>query len=219
MNMQKLPILLGFNLVLAVTDVILLSKGILSFDSTVKLIIIIASIVIFFVGNYFILSLAYKKPTLKNKANADYDDFEEAFKGWKGMNTPYNLQIDQALKQLERFNTRKEKLKALSEDSTFDSAIDEVQQNMFSNFNRIINRLLIFDKNDKNDINRNGVYISKLITTNEQYLDVFRKFIDEIAMIGDVSEGSSTLSLQTITESLREIRTNGEVDAFDDING
>ena len=218
MNMQKLPILLGFNLVLAVVDVILLSEGILSLDNTVKMIIIIASIIIFIIGNYFILLLAYKKPTLKDKNNADYEDFEEAFKGWKGMNTPYNLQIDQALKQLERFNTRKEKLKALSEDSTFDSAIDEVQQNMFSNFNRIINRLLIFDKNDRNDINRNGHYISKLIATNEQYLDVFRKFIDEISMIGDVSDGSSTLSLQTITESLREIRTNGEIDAFDDIN-
>ena len=219
MNTQKLPMLIGFNLILAVADVILLSRGITSFSSTVRLIIIIASVIVFFVGNYFILSSAYKKPVVKDKANADYDDFEEALKGWKGMNTPYNRQIDQALRQLNQFNTRKEKLRALSDDNTFDSAIDEVQANMFSNFNRIINRLLIFDKNDNNDITRNGNYINKLLVTNEQYLDVFRKFIDEIAMLGDSSEGSTTLSLQTITESLREIRTNGETDKFDDING
>ena len=130
------------------------------------------------------------------------------------MNTPFNKQIDVALKQLELFNSRKDKLKALSQDSTFDSAIDEVQSNMFGNFNRLINRLLIFDKNDRNDFARSRDYINKLINTNEQYLDVFRKFIDEIAMLGDVSESNTTLSLQTITESLREIRTNGETDEF-----
>ena len=214
MNLQKLPLLLGFNLILAIADVILLSKGILQLDNLVRIIIIIASIVIFFIGNYFILSSAYKKPRIKNVENADYDDFEDALKGWKGMNTPFNKQIDVALKQLELFNSRKDKLKALSQDSTFDSAIDEVQSNMFGNFNRLINRLLIFDKNDRNDFARSRDYINKLINTNEQYLDVFRKFIDEIAMLGDVSESNTTLSLQTITESLREIRTNGETDEF-----
>lgn len=214
MNLQKLPLLLGFNLILAVADVILLSKGILQLDNLVRIIIIIASIVIFIIGNYFILSLAYKKPRIKNVGNADYDDFEDALKGWKGMNTPFNKQIDVALKQLELFNSRKDKLKALSQDSTFDSAIDEVQSNMFGNFNRLINRLLIFDKNDSNDFARSRDYINKLINTNEQYLDVFRKFIDEIAMLGDVSESNTILSLQTITESLREIRTNGETDEF-----
>ncbi|MBR3900370.1 MAG: hypothetical protein IKJ60_02320 [Ruminococcus sp.] len=214
MNLQKLPLLLGFNLILAIADVILLSKGILQLDNLVRIIIIIASIVIFIIGNYFILSSAYKKPRIKNVENADYDDFEDALKGWKGMNTPFNKQIDVALKQLELFNSRKDKLKALSQDSTFDSAIDEVQSNMFGNFNRLINRLLIFDKNDRNDFARSRDYINKLINTNEQYLDVFRKFIDEIAMLGDVSESNTTLSLQTITESLREIRTNGETDEF-----
>lgn len=214
MNLQKLPLLLGFNLILAVADVILLSKGILQLDNLVRIIIIIASIVIFIIGNYFILSSAYKKPRIKNVENADYDDFEDALKGWKGMNTPFNKQIDVALKQLELFNSRKDKLKALSQDSTFDSAIDEVQSNMFGNFNRLINRLLIFDKNDRSDFARSTEYINKLINTNEQYLDVFRKFIDEIAMLGDVSESNTTLSLQTITESLREIRTNGETDEF-----
>lgn len=214
MNLQKLPLLLGFNLILAIADVILLSKGILQLDNLVRIIIILASIVIFFIGNYFILSSAYKKPRIKNVENADYDDFEDALKGWKGMNTPFNKQIDVALKQLELFNSRKDKLKALSQDSTFDSAIDEVQSNMFGNFNRLINRLLIFDKNDRSDFARSRDYINKLINTNEQYLDVFRKFIDEIAMLGDVSESNTTLSLQTITESLREIRTNGETDDF-----
>lgn len=214
MNLQKLPLLLGFNLILAIADVILLSKGILQLDNLVRIIIIIASIVIFIIGNYFILSSAYKKPRIKNVENADYDDFEDALKGWKGMNTPFNKQIDVALKQLELFNSRKDKLKALSQDSTFDSAIDEVQSNMFGNFNRLINRLLIFDKNDRSDFARSTEYINKLINTNEQYLDVFRKFIDEIAMLGDVSESNTTLSLQTITESLREIRTNGETDEF-----
>lgn len=214
MNLQKLPLLLGFNLILAIADVILLSKGILQLDNSVRIIIILASIVIFFIGNYFILSSAYKKPRIKNVENADYDDFEDALKGWKGMNTPFNKQIDAALKQLELFNSRKDKLKALSQDSTFDSAIDEVQSNMFGNFNRLINRLLIFDKNDRSDFARSRDYINKLINTNEQYLDVFRKFIDEIAMLGDVSESNTTLSLQTITESLREIRTNGETDEF-----
>lgn len=218
MNTQKLPLLLGFNLLLAVADVVLLSKGITSLSDTGRLIVIVVSILLFLAGNYFILSMAYKKPVVKDKANADYDDFEDAFKGWKGMNTPYGKQIDQALRQLEQFRSRKEKLKALSEDSTFDAAIDEVQSNMFSNFNRIINRLLIFDKNDNNDINRNGNYIKNILMTNEQYLEVFRRFIDEISMIGDSSENSATLSLQTITESLREIRTNGDGDKFDDFN-
>ena len=98
MNLQKLPLLLGFNLILAIADVILLSKGILQLDNLVRIIIILASIVIFFIGNYFILSSAYKKPRIKNVENADYDDFEDALKGWKGMNTPFNKQIDVALK-------------------------------------------------------------------------------------------------------------------------
>lgn len=219
MNTQKLPFIISFNVILAVIDVITLSKGLMSLTGTARLIILILSIVLFIAGNYFLLSAAFKKPVLKDKANADADDFEAAFKGWKGMNTPYDKQIDSAIKQLEQLQSRKQKLKALSEDNTFDSAIDEVQTNMFCNFNRIINRLIIFDKNDNNDVNRNGNYINSVLQTNEQYLDVFRKFIDEIAMIGDTADNDvANLSLQTITESLRDIRVNGDNDNFDDIN-
>ncbi len=163
------------------------------------------------------MSTAFKKPVIKDKANADADDFEVAFKGWKGMKTPYGRQIDLALEQLRQFQSRREKLKALSEDSTFDAAIDEVQTNMFQNFSRIINRLLIYDKKDNNDINRNGNYINSMLNTNTQYLEVFRRFIDEIAMLGDNGgSDAATLSLQTITDSLRDIRING-YDSFEDI--
>lgn len=210
MNTQKLPLIIGFNLIIVIADIVLLSNGITSLGNSVRLVILIASIVIFLVGNYFLLSSAFKAPVLKNKENANADDFEDALKGWKGMNTPYGAQIDMALKQLEQFRTRKEKLKALSDDNTFESAVDEVQTNMFRNFNRMINRLIIFDKNDKNDINRNGNYINGILQTNAQYLEVFRRFIDEIAMIGDnIDDSSASLSLHTITESLKEIRTNG----------
>lgn len=217
MNTQKLPLIVGFNLVIAVADVILLSRGLLSFTGSMRLIILLVSIVIFIVGNYILLSIAFKKPDLKNKKNVDADDFERALKGWKGMNTPYGKHIDMAIKQLEQLESRKEKLKALSDDTTFDSAIEEVEANIFRNFNRIINRFLIYDKNDNNDINRNGNYIMGVLQTNERYLDVFRKFINEIAMIGDLNDNEgTTLSLQTITESLRDIRMNSNNDPFDD---
>lgn len=207
MNLQKLPVILVFNLVLAVADVLLLSPGIMSFAGTAKIIIIVVSIALFIAVNYFLLSWAFKKPVLKGKKNVDADDFEAAFKGWKGMNTPFGKQIDMALKQLEQLESRKSKMRAISDDNMFDSAVDEVQTNMFQNFNRIINRLLIYDKNDNNDINRNSNYINGVLQTNAQYLEVFRRFIDEIAMLGDPSHDDvTTLSLQTITESLREIR-------------
>lgn len=217
MNTQKLPYIIIFNVVLALTDVVLLSQGITSLSVKVRLAVIIASIVLFITGNYLLLSIAFKKPVIKDKANADANDFEAAFKGWKGMNTPYGRQIDLALDQLEQFQSRREKLKALSEDNTFDSAIDEVQTNMFQNFSRIINRLLIYDKNDNNDVNRNGNYINNMLNTNMQYLEVFRRFIDEIAMLSDHgSSDAASLSLQTITDSLRDIRLNGS-NSFDDI--
>lgn len=217
MNTQKLPFIIIFNAVLALTDVILLSQGITSLSGKVRLAVIIVSVVLFFAGNYLLLSAAFKKPVIKDKANADADDFEAAFKGWKGMNTPYGRQINIALDQLEQFQNRREKLKALSEDSTFDSAIDEVQTNMFQNFSRIINRLLIYDKNDNNDVNRNGNYINNMLNTNAQYLEVFRRFIDEIAMLSDHnSSDAASLSLQTITDSLRDIRLNGN-NSFDDM--
>lgn len=210
MNTQKLPLLIGFNVFIAIADIILLSSGITSLGNNVRIIILIASIAVFIAGNYFLLSSAFKAPVLKNKENADANDFEDALKGWKGMNTPYGAQIDMALKQLEQFRTRKEKLKALSDDNTFESAVDEVQTNMFRNFNRMLNRLIIFDKSDKGDIARNGNYINGILQTNAQYLEVFRRFIDEISMIGDSTDNSAAdLSLQTITESLKEIRTNG----------
>lgn len=217
MNTQKLPFIIIFNAVLALTDVILLSQGITSLSGKVRLAVIIVSVVLFIAGNYLLLSAAFKKPVIKDKANADADDFESAFKGWKGMNTPYGRQINIALDQLEQFQNRREKLKALSEDNTFDSAIDEVQTNMFQNFSRIINRLLIYDKNDNNDVNRNGNYINNMLNTNAQYLEVFRRFIDEIAMLSDHgSSDAASLSLQTITDSLRDIRLNGN-NSFDDI--
>ncbi len=217
MNKQKLPFIIVFNAVLALTDVILLSRGITSLNGKIRIAVIIVSIVLFIAGNYLLLSLAFRKPVIKDKANADADDFESAFKGWKGMNTPYGRQIDIALDQLEQFQSRKEKLNALSEDSTFDSAIDEVQTNMFQNFSRIINRLLIYDKNDNNDINRNGNYINNMLNTNAQYLEVFRRFIDEIALLGDTgSRYAPPIRIHTIPDSLRDIRVNGN-DPFDDM--
>ncbi len=217
LNTQKLPFIIIFNALLALTDVILLSQGITSLSGKVRFAVIIVSLILFITGNYILLSTAFKKPVIKDKANADADDFEVAFKGWKGMKTPYGRQIDLALEQLRQFQSRREKLKALSEDSTFDAAIDEVQTNMFQNFSRIINRLLIYDKKDNNDINRNGNYINSMLNTNTQYLEVFRRFIDEIAMLGDNGgSDAATLSLQTITDSLRDIRING-YDSFEDI--
>lgn len=218
--MHKLPVIIAFNAVIAIADIALLSRGLLSFTGIAKVLILIVSIIFFIVGNYFLLSSAFKKPVLKNKVNADSDDFESAFKGWKSMNTPFGRQIEAALKQIDKLESRKQKLSALSNDNMFESAVDEVQSNMFHNFNRIINRFIIYDKADINDINRNIIYINGVLETNEKYLDVFRKFIDEISMLGDPSDNDiKTLTLQTITESLKDIRTNGTASFPDDSDG
>lgn len=217
MNVQKLPVIIFFNVIITMADIVLLS-GLMSMEWTMKLIVLAVSIVVFIAGNYLLLSRAFKKPMVKDKANANADDYEDVFKGWKGMKTPFGGQIDIALKQIEQLKTRKSKLKALSADDTFESAVDEVQTNMFANFNRIINKLLICDKADSADVRRGLEYINSALAVNAQYLEVFRKFIDEVAMMGDTSDlDGATLSLQTITESLREIRTNGTAGSDDSL--
>ncbi|MDE6776056.1 MAG: hypothetical protein K2J37_07180 [Ruminococcus sp.] len=206
MNFQKLPAIVIFNIVLICAEIVLLSPGLAGLSGMALFIAAATGIVIFIAGNYLLFSSAYKKPSLRNKKNIDDDDFENAFKGWRSMNTPYNTQIDTALRQLEQFNTRCEKLRILSEDGTFQSAADEIESCIFNNFKRIINRLLICDMKDSDDVKRGTEYINRLIGENTECLNIFSRFIDEVAMMLDSPNDVKSLALQSVTDSLRKIQ-------------
>lgn len=206
MNFQKLPIIVVFNIILVCAEIVLISPGLAGLSGMALVIAAAAGIAVFIAGNYLLLSSAYKKPSLRNKKNIDDDDFEDAFKGWRSMNTPYNMQIDTALRQLEQFNTRCEKLRILSKDGAFQPAADEIESCVFTNFKRILNRLLICDMKDADDVKRGTEYINRLIGENSECLDVFSRFIDEVAMMLDSPNDVKSLALQSVTDSLREIR-------------
>ncbi|MDE5764221.1 MAG: hypothetical protein K2I00_04555 [Ruminococcus sp.] len=206
MNFQKLPAIVILNIFIIFAEIVLLSPGLAGLSGKALFIAVSAGVVVFIAGNYLLFSSAYKKPSLGNKKNIDDNDFENAFKGWRSMNTPFNLQIDTALRQLEQFNIRCEKLRILSEDGTFQPAADEIELCIFNNFKRIINRLLICDMKDSDDVKRGTEYINRLIGENTECLNVFSRFIDEVAVMLDSPNDVKSLALQSVTDSLKKIQ-------------
>ena len=213
MNKKVIPKLAGLNAAIAAADVAIFSGGLLNLGTgPIGWVIGIASAAAFCVGNYMLLTsdsakLGYKVDKLK-----DPDDYIDALESWRGRELPFEGEITCGIKQLEQLERKKNALFAVSgdeKDGAFTSVAAEVETAVLTNVKRILNRFMIFDKQDTDKLYMHKNYIQGLLENNSKVLAEFDSLIIEVSQIGDIAETQS-LNLDYITNSLRQLRTEGD---------
>ena len=135
----------------------------------------------------------------------------QAQAGWQNSKNPFNNELKTAIHQLDLFYQKETALRALLGDQAkeagnpFLSVSQDVQECLFANMKKLINRMTILDFEDQSRFPMHYEFIRGVIGQNQQLLNQYDNLIIEISQIGDSSE-MENLHLDNITEALRELR-------------
>ena len=200
-----------FNVCFAVLEIVLFSPGLADLGS--KPIAAVAAAALsagtFFGVNYWLLN---NQPlSVQSGRLRDAQDYRDALESWKSGKNPFNNELDEAIHQLDLFHQKNTALKALLGDQAKEpgnpylSITEDVEECLFSNMKKLINRMTILDVNDGTRFPMHHEFIRGVLTQNRQLLTQYDNLIIEISQIGDSSE-IEDLHLESITEALRELR-------------
>ncbi len=142
----------------------------------------------------------------------DADDYIRAFEAWLNEDTPFSQYIKLAINQLESLKRKQQALRTILDDSTenpFFTTADEVDQYVLANCKRILNRVMIYDKNDSHKLQMHITYLQSSLGENAHVLSDFENLILEISQIGDSATAASTPCLNELTNALRSVRSSG----------
>lgn len=203
--------LAGFNLLFAAAEIILFSA---LRDSGAKpaasLLAGVISFAVFVAVNYCIFTFVGRRKPVRTSKLKDAQDYREALESWESKQNPFNNELRQAIHQLDLFYQKKTALKALlgeedKAENPFLSVSSDVQDFLFSNMKKLLNRMTIMDMADHSRIPMHNEYIQHILSQNKQLLSQYDNLIIEISQIGD-SKDLGSLDLENITEALRELR-------------
>lgn len=229
--------LLVFNLLLAVVDIILFSKGLVGLSVTSEETIVQAlSITLIFINVILFFYVNYK---LLNKSNhynissfSEYKDFIEALNGYRNKKL-FLGEINETVDQIERFSRKKNSLNMLliqnfGEDSNLDSinfAISKAERALQANVKSILNGLAIFDQREYERISvqrpglevdkekyhlimDNVAYVRNMIKSNEGILLEIDKLMKEISRINDSDAPNDLSSIRDLISSMESLHSN-----------
>ncbi len=205
--------LLAFNAGFAVLEIVLFSRGLVNITRIPVAAVIAAavSVGLFFGVNYWLLSSGDKPIAVKSSKFRDAQDYREALQSWKSSRNPFNNELNEATHQLDLFYQKQTALKALLGDQAkepgnpFLSMSEDVQDCLFSNMKKLINRMTILDLEDQSRFPMHYEFIHSVLSQNKQLLTQYDNLIIEISQIGDTAN-MEDLHLENITEALRELR-------------
>ena len=200
-----------FNLCFAVLEVVLFSPGLLDLGSKPVAAVIAAALSVgtFFGVNYWLLNnqpLSVQSGRL-HKAQ----DYRDALESWKSSKNPFNQELTEAIHQIDLFYQKNTALKALLGDQAKEpgnpylSITEDVEECLFANMKKLINRMTILDLEDGSRFPMHHEFIRGVLDQNRKLLTQYDNLIIEISQIGD-SAGMEDLHLDSITEALRELR-------------
>lgn len=163
MSRKQIIKLICLNLAIALLNVILFSRGFvgLTFDGDALLTAfavteIVMSVIAFGYGNYKILFAEPEMKLLGKTELKETDDYIQMLESVRGKRTFDNF-IDTAIDQVQRLRDKDKALDSIllqhfspteMTNIRYQGAIDAVQKLFYSNVNKIINRILIFDDKD-----------------------------------------------------------------------
>jgi hypothetical protein len=200
-----------FNICFAVLQVILFSPGLADLGSKPVAAVITAALSVgaFFGVNYWLLNdqpLSVQSGKLR-----DAQDYRDALESWKSAKNPFNQELSEAVHQLDLFHQKNTALKALLGDQAKEpgnpylSITEDVEECLFANMKKLINRMTILDLEDGSRFPMHHEFIRGVLDQNRNLLTQYDNLIIEISQIGD-SAVMDDLHLDSITEALRELR-------------
>ncbi len=207
--------LVAFNLGIIALEIVLFSPGVLHivsrFGTGVGVVVGILSAILFIGVNYWLLSSGDKPISVKSTKLDDAQDFREALQSWKSPRNPFNNELNEATGQIDLFFQKQKALKELLGDQAkepgnpFLSMSEDVQDCLFSNMKKIINRMTILNLNEPSRFPMHNEFIRSVLNQNDQLLTQYDNLIIEISQIGDTAN-MDNLHLENITEALHELR-------------
>jgi hypothetical protein len=167
MNTSKIVKLSVLNLLLVITNIVLLSEGlvglsIFSPNLIVKLstiVLFIVDILIFVFGNYIILNYKPKQKPYNESKLVETKDFINMLNQCR-QKKEFKEEVDDAIQQIARITTKTETLNfVLSQHFTpgsmtytkFSNTINGINQLFFANLKSMIGRMLIFSQEEYDD--------------------------------------------------------------------
>ena len=98
---------------------------------------------------------------------------------------------------------------------------DEVQRFLLKNLKKFAKRLIVYSAKSEN--NRTATIeedqgVINILKNNDDLIDLYDKLLDEVAMMGD-DFNIDDPGLQSVIESLKELRVGDDDDDDDDVNG
>ena len=172
MHKKKIGFLLGFNTAFAVLEVVLFSRGLLNIGQNPVAAVIAAALSVgLFVGvNYWLLNLSDQPHAARLK---DAQDYRDALAGWQNSKNPFNNELKTAIHQLDLFYQKETALRALLGDQAkeagnpFLSVSQDVQECLFANMKKLINRMTILDFEDQSRFPMHYEFIRGVIGQNQ----------------------------------------------------
>lgn len=181
----------------------------------IRLAILAVFFVIAIIADLLILGSTSASAVSDAKKLKDADDYIRAFQAWLNEDTPFAEYIRLAVNQLESLKRKQKALRAIlddSKDSPFLTTANEVDQYVLANCKRILNRVMIYDKNDAHKLNMHVVYLQEVLGENAHVLSDFENLILEVSQIGDNATAASTPCLTELTNALRSVRSGSTED-------
>lgn len=234
---KKIAKLAGLNTGIVATNVVLFSKGLLGFSvlsgnipiAAASAAVIALSVAAFGYGNYKILSSPESIQVYDREKLADKHDYHTALdeQKWKRM---FEEDIELAKSQLDRLEQKKSTLTMLLQQkfsptemsyAKFSQVISDTAELIYANVQSVINRLIIFDYNEYEDIRKGKLKgLSAAALASKQ--NIFSEHIKYIKNIVQANENIIIKLDNLLLEVTKLDETLGEdvesLDAIKDIN-
>ena len=184
-------------------------------------------------GGYILVDvLEEKRIAAKNRALFKTDD--EQFDEYMGQlrklqltNSGFAGVIGRFDRQIKSFKSKEESLIRIIElnngaaSEFLISRNDEVQRFLLKNLKKFVKRLIVYSAKSAN--NRTATVeddpgVNTILSNNDELMDLYDKLLDEVAMMGD-DFNIDDPALQSVIESLKELRVGDDDDDDDDANG
>ena len=190
------------------------SNGALRFALSVSLSIF--GILIFFYGNYLILTKVEKIDYKIDKLSTIDDCINALIKCLK-TDPSFSEEISRAIEQLKTLQRRKEALTTLLEQNGVSESFSYLNATgskanfyVFSNIKKIINRLIVFDNEEylsnesTYDIETHRSYISGILKDNDNILKEYNSLLLAVSSIGDANM-TNLEEIQEMTAALNHV--------------
>ena len=203
-------LLVAMSLIEGILAVVLFNK--LNTSMLVRIIIVAAVILLSLIADAAIMHSVSASVVSDAKKLKDTDDYIRAFEAWLNEDTPFTEYIKLTITQLESLKRKQKALRVIlddSKDSPFLSTADEVDQYVLANCKRILNRVMIYDKNDTHKYNMHVAYLQQVLGENAHVLSDFENLILEVSQIGD-DANAATPCLNELTNALRSMRSGAD---------